>query len=264
MKIALAQFAVTRGDVTKNYSRIAALAAEAASAGAVFVCFPEMCTTGFDWATNQEILDSSALTIEQMQALAREHQIAVCGSFLEKTELGRPANTLYYFEADGSITAKYRKAHLFSLFHEEQHVEAGNAIVVAETSLGKLGCSICYDIRFPELFRACMSQGAEVQVLPAAFPHPRLAHWQTLIRGRAVENQSFFIAVNQCGVESHGSDVGDTHYFGHSMVVDPWGEVLVEADESEGLFYADIDVAAVEKARSKLTALNDRRVDLYS
>lgn len=263
MKIALAQFAVARGDVAKNHARIAELVIEAASCGAGVVCFPEMCTTGFDWAVNRELLDRAELSIQEIQTLALDHKVAICGSFLEKTEAGKSANTLYFIEADGSIVAKYRKAHLFSLFHEERHVEAGNEVVVAETSVGKLGCSICYDIRFPELFRACMSQGAEVQILPAAFPHPRLAHWQTLIRARAVENQSFFIAVNQCGTESHGSDVGEINYFGHSMVVDPWGEVLVEADESEGLFYANVDVSTVAQTRSKLTALDDRRSELY-
>ncbi|MGJ8653962.1 MAG: carbon-nitrogen family hydrolase [Opitutaceae bacterium] len=263
MKIALAQFAVARGDVAKNHARIAEFVVEAASCGAGVVCFPEMCTTGFDWAVNRALLERAESSIMEIQKLALEHEVAICGSVLENTESGKPANTLYFIEANGSISAKYRKTHLFSLFHEEQHVEAGNEIVVAETSLGKLGCSICYDLRFPELFRACMSKGAEVQLLPAAFPHPRLAHWQTLIRARAVENQAYFIAVNQCGTESHGSDVGETHYFGHSMVVDPWGEVLVEADESEGLFSANIDINAVAKTRSKLTALDDRRPELY-
>jgi predicted amidohydrolase len=263
MKIALAQFAVARGDVAKNLSCITALATEAADAGADLVCFPEMCTTGFDWQVNRALLDSAASTIAELQQLAREQQVAICGSFLEKTETGNAANTLYYIEVGGAIAARYRKAYLFSLFREERHVEAGNELVIADTSLGRFGCSVCYDLRFPELFRACMQQGAEVQLLPAAFPHPRLAHWQTLIRARAIENQSFFVAVNQCGVESHGSDVGDIHYFGHSMVVDPWGEVLVEADESEGLFYAEIDVQTVANIRSKLTALDDRRPELY-
>lgn len=263
MKIALAQIAVARGELETNLQKIHRYVKDASAAGASVVYFPEMCTTGFDWAVNRGLLESAASTIQELQTLAREEGIAICGSFLEKTESEHAANTLYFIEADGTIVAKYRKAHLFSLFREEKHVEAGNEIVVAETSIGKLGCSVCYDIRFPELFRACMKQGAEIQVLPAAFPHPRLTHWQTLIRARAIENQSFFIAVNQCGEESHGSDVGEIKYFGHSIVVDPWGEIIVEADESEGLFYTEIDVSLVAKTRSKLSAVDDRRPELY-
>jgi len=264
MKIALAQIAVVRGELEQNLDTLKQCVREAAAAGAETVCFPEMCTTGFDWSVNRRQLQGAASIIQQIQTLACEQAIAICGSFLEKTERGNAANTFYFIEADGSITAKYRKLHLFSLFNEELHVEAGSVVVVAHTSLGHLGCSICYDLRFPELFRACMNQGAEIQMLPAAFPHPRLAHWQTLVRARAVENQCFFVAVNQCGAESHSDDVGDVQYFGHSMVVDPWGEVLVEADESAGLFYAEVNVSVVAETRSRLTALDDRRPEVYT
>ena len=161
------------------------------------------------------------------------------------------------------MAAHYRKVHLFTLFGEQKHVEAGERIVTADTALGRIGCSVCYDLRFPELFRKCALDGAVIQVLPAAFPHPRLAHWRTLIQARAIENQSYFIATNQCGVEGHGSSVGETHYFGHSMVVDPWGEITLEADESEGVHFVEIDIAKVAKTRTALTALKDRRPELY-
>ncbi|MGJ8639898.1 MAG: carbon-nitrogen hydrolase family protein [Opitutaceae bacterium] len=262
MKIALAQISVVRGDIEQNLAKLKRLIVEAASVGAQSVFFPEMCTTGFDGNYNQSVLDDAQRVIQELQTCAKASAIAVSGSFLEKTESGRAANTLYYIECDGSIVAKYRKAHLFTLFKEQAHVEAGDSIVVADTELGKLGCSICYDLRFPELFRSCMQQGATIQFLPAAFPHPRLVHWQTLIRARAIENQSFFIAVNQCGSEAHGSTVGDVSYFGHSSVVDPWGEILYEADETEGLHFVDIDLGSVDIARTKLPALKDRRPDL--
>lgn len=263
MKIALAQFSVERGSVDANLKAINAFIKDAAVAGASVLFLPEMCTTGFDWAKNRELLDSAADSIRTLQAAAQAVGVAVCGSFLEKTESGSAANTLYYIEKDGSIAAKYRKVHLFTLFREDAHVEAGNEILVADTQCGKIGCSVCYDLRFPELFRQCALQGAELQFLPAAFPHPRLAHWQTLIRARAIENQSFFVAVNQCGYEGHDGDVGTTQYFGHSMVVDPWGEILLEADESAGMHVVEIDLSQVSKTREKLTALKDRRADLY-
>jgi omega-amidase len=153
--------------------------------------------------------------------------------------------------------------HLFTLFGEEKHVQAGEGLITADTELGRIGCSVCYDLRFPELFRKCALDGAEVQVLPAAFPHPRLVHWRTLVQARAIENQSYFIATNQCGIESHGTTVGEVHYFGHSMVVDPWGEILLEAGEEEGVYLTDIDISLVAKVREHLTALNDRKPELY-
>lgn len=263
MKIALAQFSVARGQPDLNISKIIKYI-ESAKAQRVEVLFlPEMCTTGFDWAKNKSLLDEAGESVEIIRRQAATSGVSVCGSFLEKTETGNAANTLYYFNSDGKELAKYRKVHLFTLFHEEAHVEAGNAIIVADTELGETGFSICYDLRFPELFRKCALAGAEVQVLAAAFPHPRLDHWQTLVRARAIENQCFFIATNQCGYEGHGVDIGKTHYFGHSMVVDPWGEIVIEADESEGLFTAELDFTKVGKIRNELTALKDRRSDLY-
>ncbi|MGC6423896.1 MAG: nitrilase-related carbon-nitrogen hydrolase [Lentimonas sp.] len=259
MKIALAQMSVARAELEKNLSKIERWVSEAANSGAAVIFFPEMCTTGFDWAWNQSALEDAQSVIERLQDLALQNSIAISGSFLEKTEQGKPANTLYYIEPNGSIAAKYRKLHLFTLFNEQAHVEAGKDIVVADTNLGQMGFSICYDLRFPELFRACMALGAVVQFLPAAFPHPRLVHWQTLLRARAIENQSFFIAVNQCGSEAHGGDVGQTDYFGHSMVIDPWGDVLFEADELEDLSFVDVDLKTITAARKKLPALEDRQ-----
>ncbi|CAA6677946.1 MULTISPECIES: nitrilase-related carbon-nitrogen hydrolase [unclassified Lentimonas] len=263
MKIALAQFEVHRGNPAANLEAIAAWVAEAKAGGAGAVFLPEMCTTGFDWKRCRELLPEAAEHRVRLAALAKVNDIAICGSFLEQTESGCPANALTYFERSGAVAAHYRKVHLFTLFGEQKHVEAGERIVTAETELGRVGCSVCYDLRFPELFRKCALDGAVIQVLPAAFPHPRLAHWRTLIQARAIENQSYFIATNQCGVEGHGSSVGETRYFGHSMVVDPWGEILLEADECEGVHFVDIDIEKVAKTRSALTALKDRRPELY-
>ena len=244
MQIALAQFEVDRGLPQANLEKIRGFAAEAATAEAQALFLPEMCTTGFDWKCNRELLPEAAELSDSVAALASELGIAICGSFLEQTEVGGMANTLMYWNASGERVARYRKVHLFTLFHEERHVEAGDEIVTAETELGRLGCSVCYDLRFPEIFRQCALDGAELQVLPAAFPHPRLEHWRTLIRARAIENQCF-IAVNQCGAEGHGNAVGEVVYFGHSAVIDPWGNIVAEAGAEEGLFYTEVDLSLV-------------------
>jgi omega-amidase len=263
MKLALAQFKVERGNPFANLEMIRALIAQAKKQGAQAIFLPEMCITGFDWQRNLELLGDAAAHSAQVGKMAQEFDIAICGSFLEQTESGRAANTLYYFERTGTVAIRYQKVHLFTLFGEEKHVQAGEALVTADTELGRIGCSVCYDLRFPELFRKCALDGAEVQVLPAAFPHPRLVHWRTLVQARAIENQSYFIATNQCGIESHGATVGEVHYFGHSMVVDPWGEILLEAGEEEGVYLTDIDIPLVAKVRDHLTALNDRKPELY-
>jgi len=263
MKLALAQFEVARADTAANLQRIAERAASASASGADLLCLPEMCTTGFDWQYNRAHLDTAAKTLESIAAVAKTSGIAICGSFLEKTESGNAANCFHYFDAKGAVLATYRKLHLFTLFHEERHVEAGTEWVAFDTDYGKIGAAICYDLRFPELFRRTTAAGAVLQVLPAAFPHPRLEHWRTLIRARAIENQTYFVAVNQCGSEGHGSGVGETQYFGHTMVVNPWGEILVEADESECLLHIEIELSHVAKVRSKLSAWHDRRVDLF-
>lgn len=263
MKVALAQFSVLSGQPELNFIKIEQYLAEAKASGADVLFLPEMCSTGFDWSQNRSLLDSSAALLEQVRLAAKSNAVAVCGSFLERTERGAAANTLYYFNAKGDLLAKYRKAHLFTLFHEEKHVEAGRDIVIADTDLGLTGFSICYDLRFPELFRKCAIAGAEVQVLSAAFPHPRLEHWRTLIRARAIENQSFFIATNQCGYEGADEESGKIKYFGHSMVVDPWGEILLDAGEREGFYAVEVDLSMTARVRAKLTALEDRRPELY-
>lgn len=263
MKLSLAQFDVARGQPKANLTRIAKLAADAKTAEADLLCLPEMCTTGFDWEYNRQALGEAAAHVAAVAEMAQANGIAICGSFLEQTESGNAANCLYYFDASGAVRARYRKLHLFTLFHEERHVEAGQACGTIETDAGPLGASICYDLRFPELFRRNTEAGAILHLLPAAFPHPRLEHWRTLIRARAMENQTYFVATNQCGIEGHGNSVGDTHYFGHSMVVDPWGEVVAEAGEAECLLNVEIDLSLVAKVRSALSAWDDRRTDIF-
>ena len=263
MRVIVAQYEVVRGDPGANLATIGELARGAADAGASVLMLPEMATTGFDWKRNRELLPEADRFLDRLSATAAGSSIALCGSFLERTESGSPANCLVFFGPDGSVSLRYRKVHLFTLFREERHMEAGDRIVSGDTVLGPTGCSICYDVRFPELFRHCMLAGAVVQLLPSAFPHPRLEQWRSLIRARAIENQCFFIAVNQCGPEAHGGRAGEVRYFGHSMVVDPEGEVVFEAGETPGAFPVDLDPEKVARVRGHITALEDRRPELY-
>jgi predicted amidohydrolase len=263
MKTAISQLNIKRGKPWHNLDLIQGAAEKASTQNADLLCLPEMVTTGFDWKRNRELLAESDRHHKEVSRIARTHEIAICGSFLECASSGMPCNTLIYFDHTGEMLAKYRKVHLFTLFHEDQHVEPGQEVVVRDIRHGKAGFAVCYDLRFPELFRKNTQLGAQIQILPAAFPHPRLEHWRTLVRARAIENQCFFIAVNQSGMEHHDSGVGAAHYFGHSMVVDPWGEILLELGEDEDLQIVDIDLSQVEQIRAKMTVLKDRRPELY-
>lgn len=263
MKIGIGQLEIKRGEPTHNLDLIDGLARRAARLNADLLCLPEMVTTGFDWKRNRELLPDAQQHHNEVAKIAHRYKIAICGSFLECADSGMPCNTLLYFDQTGSLLAKYRKIHLFTLFREDRHVQAGDAIVVANVEYTKIGFGICYDLRFPEIFRKNTDLGAQIQILPAAFPHPRLEHWRTLVRARAIENQCFFIAVNQSGKEHHNLGGGAADYFGHSMVVDPWGEALLEMDEGEDLQVVKIDLSQIEQVRNSLSALKDRRFDLY-
>lgn len=263
MKLSIAQLEVKRGDPSHNLDLIRRAAQQASAQDSDILCLPEMVTTGFDWKKNRELLAGSHQHHREVADIAKTHKIAICGSFLERSSSGNPCNTLLYFDRHGTELARYRKLYLFSLFKEDQHVEPGQEFVVRDIKHCRAGFAICYDLRFPELFRKNTDLGAEIQILPAAFPHPRLEHYRTLVCARAIENQCFFIAINQAGVEGHGQSVGKTHYFGHSMVVDPWGEIVAEAGEDPELLTVEIDLDRVAKTRSKMTVLEDRRPEIY-
>ena len=158
---------------------------------------------------------------------------------------------------DGAEIAHYDKIHLFGMFREDRHVGAGREVVAAGTPFGKIGFAVCYDLRFPELFIRLARAGAKLAVICAAFPHPRSEHWRVLCRARAIENQFFVAAVNQCGEESLPG--GTAKYCGLSAVFDPWGEIVAECPpDAESLAFADIDLSEADEIRAKMPVLSDR------
>ena len=171
-----------------------------------------------------------------------------------------PCNTVLYFAAQGAELARYRKVHLFSLFNEDQHVEAGQELVVADVHFAKAGFAVCYDLRFPHLYRRLAQAGADILTIPAAFTRVTgEAHWHVLVRARAIETGSFVIAPAQGGKHEDGRET-----FGHSLIISPWGDVLAEAEGAEpGIILADLDLDAVAKARGRIPSLgSDRDVPL--
>jgi predicted amidohydrolase len=220
-------------------------------ADADLIVLPELFTHCRDFKAGEPI---PGPTTEVFARLAREKgSYIVMGSMLEVDEHRRMFNTSVLIDRRGTICARYRKIHLFSYGSEEKRsLIAGTEVVVAPTELGVIGLSICYDLRFPELYRAMVKQGAEIIVCPAAWPSPRLEHWIALNRARAIENQCYFIGCNQVG-----TPVPTTTFVGRSMITDPWGKTLAAAGNAEGIITAVIDVAVVNQVRKEYTFLND-------
>jgi deaminated glutathione amidase len=258
----------TGADVARNIEAAGALVERAAAAGARLVVLPEKWHHIDDPARSAaaaETLDGPSL--EAARGWARRHGIAiVAGSIVERVEGERRAhNTSVLVAPDGSTSAPYRKLHLFDVdvggisYRESDGALPGRDIVTAEAFGRTVGLSVCYDLRFPELYRRLALAGAEILTVPSAFTaHTGRDHWEPLLRARAIENQAFVIAAGQVGRHANG-----TVSHGRSMIVDPWGLVLAQAPDEEAVVVADLDFDRLARVRATLPALRHRRADVY-
>jgi predicted amidohydrolase len=248
-----------------DLARAADLIAEAAANGARLVVLPERFCQWASDSTIATMAEEPSGTMEQWQAnRAREHGIyLVGGSVLERaTDAPRPYNASLLFSPDGTLLGRYRKIHLFDavvdgVTHgESDTISAGDKPVCVDTELATIGMTICYDLRFPELFRTLADRGMQIATLPAGFTRVTgQAHWEVLVRARAIENQCFVIAAGMYGRTSPARD-----FFGHSMIVDPWGKILAELAEGEGVVTADLSFEQLQGVRTRLPALQNRRL----
>jgi omega-amidase len=256
--LSLCQMDIQFGDPVANLDAVSRMTEEAKRRGSNLILLPELWSTGYDLintSRHASRLDSGLFS--EISSLARRVGIYILGSTLSLIGEDKYGNTLTVFAPDGSLTADYSKLHLFRLMDEHQYLSAGEKIVTADLPFGRAGLAICYDLRFPELFRAHALAGAEMTFLPSEWPQPRLSHWQTLLRARAIENQMFIFACNRVGKDAHNT------FFGHSMAVDPWGEIMAEGGEGEELITLSVDLSKVQEARRKIPILQDRRPDVY-
>lgn len=258
-------------DTERNLQIADRLVREAVAAGAELVVLPEKWTvigTGSDLAAGAQSLEGPAMA--WAASTARELGIdLVAGSFSERVEgADKLSNTSVHFGPDGSQRAVYRKVHMFDVevdgvvYAESAHEQAGDEIVVSSVCDGAvgLGLSICYDLRFPELYRELAVRGAEIITVPSAFTLPTTRdHWEVLVRARAIEDQCFLIAANQIGERPDGLPSG-----GRSLIVDPWGLVLASAPDSETVIVAELDLEALRAIRRRLPSLASRRPEVYS
>lgn len=258
LTISLGQMDIAFGEPARNLQTVTRLAAEAARRGSDILLLPELWSTGYDLARAEiHATATEAGIFAAVRALAQEHRLTIIGSCLSRLGSGRFGNTLTVALPDGNSGGEYSKLHLFRLMDEDQYLTAGDRPAVVELPWGKTGLAICYDLRFPELFRHYALAGANLICLPAEWPHPRLAHWRTLLQARAIENQLFVAACNRVGV------VGQTRFCGHSCLIDPWGETIIEGGETEMLLTAEIDVARVADVRARIPIFADRRPEAY-
>lgn len=257
LTVALAQIDVVLGDREANLATVRQIAARAEMAGADLLVLPELWGTGYMLEQAHELSDALGKGLfEEVAVLAARHHLAIVGSLLER-DGAQVYNTATLYDAQGKRLHSYRKTHLIGLMQEDLYLGAGQQAEVFETAWGTSACAICYDLRFPELFRRYALAGAGVIIIPAEWPTTRIEHWRTLLRARAIENQAVVIACNRVGSDRANQ------FGGHSVVIDPWGNILVEGDDQTSLLTASVDLDNIAKARDFLPVFRDRRVELY-
>jgi len=255
MGIKVASIQMTIGDETKSERIARAEALLDQARGAELVVLPEIWNIGyfaFDlYEKESERIDGE--TASRMAAKAREHSFYLhMGSMVER-EGDKLYNTSLLFDPQGKVAARYRKIHLYGYGSKESQIlSRGNKVVVVHTRLAKIGLCTCYDLRFPELFRAMLDQGAELFLVASGWPYPRLEHWLMFNRIRAIENSAFLASSNGVGVNR------GVRFCGHSMIVDPWGVILASGGDEECILRTEIDIDQVARVRREFPAVSDR------
>jgi predicted amidohydrolase len=249
------QFHIRSGQVQENLATVLAGLDRLSKQNVCLAVLPEMWSSGFDYRNLTSLALQTPQVLQALSEFSAACEMVIVGSLPER-EGDALYNTSYVIDA-GVVKGRYRKLHLFSPMREDRNLRAGNETLVVDTSVGRIGVAICYDLRFPELFRRLTMDGAELICLSAQWPKPRSDHWRTLLKARAIENQVFMVAANCCGRQ------GKLDFFGSSMIVSPRGEILAEAGEEPCNVMADIDWEAQRAYRQAIPAWNDRRTDVY-
>ncbi|MCL2689684.1 MAG: carbon-nitrogen hydrolase family protein [Chitinispirillia bacterium] len=266
IKLALIQN-VPSFNAAKNIERALELIEEAAiNGGADLIALPEMFYHPFELSKLKELVSFSEQVHEEFSAISKRLKIHLCtGTFVTSLGDRKLGNSAFLYGPDGKILLSYQKNHLFDVSYggldirESAVFTHGDHISSADTPLGNIGIAVCYDIRFPELFRKLILSGAELVLVPSVFNQVSgPAHWNMLTRIRAVDNQIFLAGISQ------GRNMESAYQaYGHSIIISPWGEVLAEALEGEEIIYADLDPAQLKETRERLPLLKHRREDLY-
>ena len=252
----------------KNVEKAKSMIQQSISEHANFIILPEMFNCPY---SNEKFIEyceeeQYSYTLKEISKEASKNNVYILAGSIPEMENDKIYNTSYLFDKNGSIIAKHRKMHLFDIdvedkitFKESDVLTSGNEITVAECEFGKIGIGICYDIRFLELSRNMANEGALILIYPGAFNMTTgPAHWELLFRSRALDNQVFSI-----GVAPALNEKASYHSYGHSIIVNPWGEVIAEADEREELIISEIDLNEIKKIRDEIPVLKNKRDEIY-
>lgn len=256
--ISLAQMDIVLGQPEANFAKAWELTIEAKRRDSDIVVLPELWSTGYDLENAaKHATGFNEGLFARIAQLAREEAIHITGSLLMSHDGRHFYNTAPLLSPTGQLLGHYSKIHLFRPMEEHQYLTPGREMPVFDLPWGKSALAICYDLRFPELFRKYALAGTMIVFVMAEWPYPRLDHWQTLLKARAIENQMFIAACNRVG-ESKGE-----RFCGHSAIYDPWGNIVVEAGDAEVLLTAQVDLGTMEKVRAQIPIFADRRAELY-
>lgn len=258
MKIAAAQMSLRLGDVEHNYKQVEDWIRNAAQERPDIIVLPEMWNTSFYPDNIRELADENGRRTQAFlsESAARFGVHIVGGSAAVRRE-GKLYNTMYVADRSGRIVSSYDKVHLFAPGHEDEKFTPGTKGCAFSLDGVPMAAVICYDVRFPEWVRMATLTGAQIIFVPAAWPASRVDHWCILNQARAIENQLFIVAVNSCG------STDSMQFGGHSMIIDPWGNVLAQGGDGEEMLYADIDLDSVIDIRSRINIFHDRQPGLY-
>jgi len=257
----------TELDYETTMEKAAEMIRSGASSGASVLVLPEMFSCPYD----KEYFHVFAArgheeTCRRLSSWARENRVLLVGGSIPEVDGDRLFNSCFVYSPDGELIARHRKAHLFDVdlpgmrFHESHTFTPGSGITVFDSPYGRMGVAICFDVRFPELFRAMARRGAELICLPAQFNTATgPAHWEITMRTRAADNELFFVAASAARYEGFSYEC-----WGHSMILDPFGTKLAEADETEQLILAELDLNRIDEVRAQLPTFLHLREDLYN
>ncbi|GIV66555.1 MAG: nitrilase-related carbon-nitrogen hydrolase [Chloroflexota bacterium] len=257
-KISLAQFEVQVGKPEKNFQTALHHIQQAARLGSSIILLPELWSSGYDLQNGKYYTGINQQIINEIKALSNQFQMAIGGSYITCDELGC-RNTFLITLPDEAITPPYHKVHLFRLLDEHQYFKPGDQYQIVDFKWGRAGLAICYDLRFPEIFRFYSRRGVCCILIVAQWGAKRAEHWRTLLKARAIENQTFVAGVNAIGT------IGNNPLAGYSAVISPWGEVMVEgSSDTEELLTVDMDFDLIDEVKQHLNSGQDRRDDLYA
>jgi omega-amidase len=258
MKITCIQMDISFGSPERNFEKAETLIERASKDKPDIIVLPELWTTGYDLTRLEEIGDRNAeSSIQFLQTMAQKHNAAFIGGSVANKTADGVFNTLLAISSSAELVHQYSKLHLFKLMDEHLHLSPGSGDASFKLDGHSLAGFICYDIRFPEWIRKHALEGAEAIFAVAEWPLPRLAHWRALLIARAIENQCFVVACNRAGSDP------SNQFAGHSIIIDPWGEVVAEASEHEEILSAEIDLRLVEEVRGRIPVFTDRRPEFY-